>query len=58
MIGASKMPLLIFQPKKWTNIPEVIRYVNAMFFKVKGIWQFFYNNQKGSPLGAALYERG
>lgn len=38
---ASKMPLLISQQKKCTNIPEVANNDNAMFHKFKGVGNIF-----------------
>jgi len=58
MDESSKMPLLIFQPEKYTNIPEAIRKNNAMFQKFKSVWRFFTDGKpKGQPIGAALREK-
>jgi hypothetical protein len=43
---------------KCTNTPEADKNDNAMFLEVKGVLLFCDYSQKGSPLGAALYERG
>jgi hypothetical protein len=43
---------------KCTNTPEASNNDNAMFLEVKGVLLFCDYNQKGSPLGAALHERG
>jgi hypothetical protein len=49
MDAASKMPCYFFaQQKKCTNIPEVVRYPNAMFLDVQGCMEIF-TIKKGQP---------
>jgi hypothetical protein len=39
-----------FPMGKSTNTPEVTDYGNAMFGKIKGVWQFFVKSNNGQIL--------